>query len=456
MSNSNLKLFENKYKYLLGKKFHEFYHALQLPASKFFRINSVRELDYLKEIDQLHIRYLTDQHFNNVYRIMNGKTVSDTISFLTGGIYIQNPSSLLPVEIIAEAFKNQKNPVLLDMCAAPGGKTTALSEKMSRRGLIVANEASRTRLKSLHFNLEKYGAWNVKTTSRDGRVIGKILPETFDGILLDAPCSNENKIYRNLEVNRNWSDDLVKKMQKLQKELILSAYDALKPGGVMVYSTCTFSVEENEEVIRSLLSKHPNIEFIKPEIEFACEGISGDERVDCNVFRILPGLGNFEGSDMAYDGFFVAAIRKPGVLGEDKKPAEVKDKYEKAFRNYFNRDFEEGIFKEAGGLIFFESKVQPEIKFFKTGIKAGKYAGNDIEISSQFLWEFGASAKNGYGVQLSMGEAKSYLLGSDISKISSVQGSPVFAFYENIPVGTVKRVENRLKNKLDRYFLYGK
>ncbi|TYB33274.1 MAG: RsmB/NOP family class I SAM-dependent RNA methyltransferase, partial [Flexistipes sinusarabici] len=253
MSIINLKRFEDKYKYLLGEKFSDFHDALQLPPLKYFRVNSVRNIDYLKELDVKGIGYLSDPYFNDFYKLTDDVPVSDTISFLTGGVYIQNPSSIIPVDMLSRALNDKEEPVVLDMCAAPGGKTTGLSEKIDRRGLIVANEVSKSRLKSLHFNLEKYGAWNVKTTSVDGRVVGKMLPETFDGILLDAPCSNENKIYRNPEVSRNWSEDLVRKMQKLQTELIVSAYEALKPGGIMVYSTCTFSVEENEGVIRSLL-----------------------------------------------------------------------------------------------------------------------------------------------------------------------------------------------------------
>lgn len=458
MSTINLKRFENKYKYLLGEMFSEFHNALQLAPLKYFRLNSVRNIDYLKELDDRGIGYSPDRYFSDFYKLTGNTPVSDTISFSTGGIYIQNPSSILPVDMLIHALEGKDEPIVLDMCAAPGGKTTGLSEKMSRKGSIVANEVSKSKLKSLHFNLEKYGAWNVKTTSVDGRKLGKLLPETFDGILLDAPCSNENKIYRDPELSRNWSEDLVKRMQKLQTELIFSAYEALKPGGVLVYSTCTFSVEENEEVIINLLNNYQDIELINFDTEFAHKGLSGDNRVDDNVLRIFPKIENLKRTEQCtdYDGFFAVALRKPGISEEEYGRKEVKNKYDKSFQKFFYKDLPEGMFKEVKGLIFFESNIETEIKFFKTGLKAGKFAGKNIEISSQFLWEFGCSVKDPYRVQLSIDEAENYLKGSDVKKEPPLKGNNVFAFYNNIPIGTVKGVNGSLKNKLDRYFLYGK
>ncbi|HCW92089.1 MAG TPA: hypothetical protein DHM44_00230 [Flexistipes sinusarabici] len=458
MSIINLKRFEDKYKYLLGEKFSGFHEALQLPPLKYFRINSVRNINYLKELDDRGVKYLPDRYFGDFYKLTDDISVSDTIAFLTGGIYIQNPSSIIPVDMLSRALKNNEEPVVLDMCAAPGGKTTGLSEKIARRGLIVANEVSKSRLKSLHFNLEKYGAWNVKTTSVDGRVVGKMFPETFDGILLDAPCSNENKIFRNPEVSRNWSEDLVKKMQKLQTELIFSAYEALKPGGVLVYSTCTFSVEENEDVIKSLLDTYQDIKFIRFEADFSYKGLSGDGRIDDNVFRILPEIENMKNKMQrtTYDGFFSAALRKPGAMQQKASRKESKNKYTQTFQRFFNKELPQGVFREVKGLIFMENNIDPGIKFFKTGLKAGKFAGDDIEISSQFLWEFGCSAKEPYIVRLSIDEADNYLKGNDINKVPPLKGNNLFAFYDNLPVGTVKGVNGRLKNKLDRYFLYGK
>jgi len=130
MSTINLKRFQDKYKYLLGEKFSEFHNALQLPPLKYFRINSVRNIDYLKEFDDRGIGY-SPRYFSDFYKLTDNTPLSDTITFSTGGIYIQNPSSILPVDMLINTLDGKDEPILLDMCAAPGGKTTGLSEKLT-------------------------------------------------------------------------------------------------------------------------------------------------------------------------------------------------------------------------------------------------------------------------------------------------------------------------------------
>lgn len=131
MSTINLKLFEDKYKYLLGGMFSEFHNALQIPPLKYFRFNSVRNIDYLKEFDDRGIGYSPDRYFSDFYKLTDNTPVSDTITFLTGGMYIQNPLSIIPVDMLSRALKDKHDTVVLDMCAAPGGKTTGLSEKLT-------------------------------------------------------------------------------------------------------------------------------------------------------------------------------------------------------------------------------------------------------------------------------------------------------------------------------------
>jgi len=450
----NLDAFEKKYKYLLKDKFPSFYSSLQKTPYKYFRLNAVRGIDYLKELDTQGIAHCKDKIFPDVYRLCSDDVISKTVSFLTGGLYIQNPSSLYPVKILHDFLKEQKSPAILDLCASPGGKTTALSEKFNRRGIVVANEAYKSRLKSLHFNLEKYGAWNVKTTSFDGRIVGKYYPESFDGILLDAPCSNENKFFLNDEVRRNWSHDLVKRMQKLQQELILAAFDALAPGGVLVYSTCTFSVEENEHVIERLMEERASASLLNISHD-ECQGLSGNTDIDSCVMRVLPCF-DIERDRSFYDGFFVAAVKKEGELNGEKQDVKGEEKLKIQIQYYFDYDFQECIFFQKKGIIFMEAPYSFNAKFHKTGIKAGKFAGDKIEISSQLLWELGKYAKNEFKTNLNLQESIDYLNGYDIRKSELNVNNPIFAYYKEIPVGTVKLVNGMLKNKLDRYFLYGR
>ncbi|MCX8085201.1 MAG: hypothetical protein N3C60_09800 [Calditerrivibrio sp.] len=436
-------LFISKYRGLLGDEADEFFESLVRKKKRYFRINRARGVDYLEELKDYVVSSST---MDAVYSYEEpNEVITNTISFLTGGIYIQNPSSIIPARLLVELLNGDG--VVLDVSAAPGGKTTAMSEYSKRTLNIVANEPSKSRLKSLHFNLEKYGAWNVKTVSFDGRLLHKKLPPVFDGILLDAPCSNENKIGYSDEVSKHWSQDLVDKMQKLQMEILFSISYLLKPGGVLLYSTCTFSVEENEGNVIKFLELFPDFELIDINRGSFCYGLSGENRIDEKVIRVFPHKSDF-------DGFFVAALRKKGELkkGSIKIPDNTT-----TLKDFFPEGVFSGIFKKIDDLLFYELLPTPDfknIKFLKSGIKAGKTINGSVEISSQFLWEFGRYMFDRYKIKVDKKNAIEFLSGFDINL--KFEKEKFALFYNGIPVGVVKNLDGYLKNKLDRYFLFGR
>jgi len=435
--------FIKKYRELFGNESDDFFSSLLKKRKRYFRLNKTRDVDYLKELNSYKI---SPTDIPNVFSYDEpNEIITNTISFLTGGIYIQNPSSVIPPMILSELLGN--NGVVLDVAAAPGGKTTALSEFSNRNMTIIANEPSSSRLKSLNFNLEKYGAWNVNTISFDGRVLHKKLPQIFDGILLDAPCSNENKIGYSEEINKNWSIDLLNKMKKLQKEIILSVLQLLKPGGFLIYSTCTFSIEENEQNIEEILKENSDFELIDINKNRFTKGISGNISIDDKIIRVLPHKSE-------YDGFFIAGLKKKGELIIDN--IHEKNREENTINQFFPGHEFEGTFKSIDGLIFFqkENRLIEKIKFNKTGIKAGKMIKNELELSSQFLWEFGKFFNENKKIYIKRENAIEFLSGFDINM--EVDRDKNALFYEDIPVGVVKNLGGVLKNKLDRYFLYGR
>jgi 16S rRNA (cytosine1407-C5)-methyltransferase len=434
--------FKIKYKNLLKNEFDLFYESLNKTNSKYIRFNTARGIDYKSEFNDKIIKQ--DKLFPNVYKLLdNDFDLINTIGFQTGGFYIQNPSSVLPPSILSK--KMPENPKILDMSAAPGGKTTALSEILDRKGLIVANELSSSRMKFLNFNLEKHTAWNVKTLCKDGRFLDKIYDEYFDGILLDAPCTNENKILKDKKVASAWSKEFILRMQKLQKELISTAYNILKPGGYILYSTCTFSIEENEQIIEYMLSNF-DIELIDINNKKFPNGLSGNSKIDESVIRVMP-------HKMDYDGFFIACLRKKGILISDSKI--IKNNNFNEFNKFFNKKIDYGIINEIKGNLFYESKITDKINYKKTGIKIGKRIKDRIELSAQSIWEFGNHIKNNYKIYLTYDECLEYFKGNDINKTTDVKEA--FAiFYNELPIGTIKQVNNKLKNKLDRFFLYGR
>jgi len=169
-----------------------------------------------------------------------------------GFVYLQNVSSMI-APLILEGKSGDK---ILDLCAAPGAKTTEIASLTGPDTEIVAVEKIRTRYYKLLANLKIQEAGFVKTIIMDGIFVRKKFPEYFDKVLLDAPCSSEGRFYiRNPRSFRYWKYRKVKEMAHKQKRLISSAYYALKPGGRLLYSTCTFSPEENEEVADWVLNK---------------------------------------------------------------------------------------------------------------------------------------------------------------------------------------------------------
>ncbi len=227
------------------------------------------------------------------------KAIVKTEAYTKNLIYIQNLSSIFA----AYTLVVEPEDWVLDLAAAPGGKSLILSERAKR---VSAVEPDKSRFFRMKRNFKEHGAKNIQTYNKDGRFIYKVCPEWFDKVFLDAPCSSEAHI--DGEVTW-WSMRRVRRFSKLQKELILSAFYSLKSGGEMIYATCTYSPEENEEVIDFLLHKEPNAKVLPIQVPFANyqEGMTswGEKRYSDEVkkcVRILP--------KGAYSGFFMARLAK--------------------------------------------------------------------------------------------------------------------------------------------------
>ncbi len=244
-----------------------------------------------------------------VYRINpeDKLRLTQTSAFYEGRLYIQNLSSMIAPVLLAP----KPEETVLDLAAAPGGKTLMLAGMMQNTGWLSAVELQRERFFRLCDNLKHQGVTNAHTYMTDGRSVGKKCPEMFDRILLDAPCSSEARFKTHEPKSMSyWSIHKVKETSKLQRRLLLSAFDALKPGGKLLYSTCSFSPEENESPLQHLLERHgerlktipltlPFDNIQKPLIRWGKEVY--DERIQ-NAVRILP-------TD-TIDGFFICLLEK--------------------------------------------------------------------------------------------------------------------------------------------------
>lgn len=235
--------------------------------------------------------------------------VGRALEHLLGYYYMQELASMLPVI----ALGAETNELILDLCAAPGSKTTQLSSEMKGTGTIIANEVSMGRLKILASNLERCGVVNTIITRKDGFAFCdrmKKQGKEFDKILVDAPCSGEGTLRSSLKTYSMWNMKTIKNLPKIQKNLVISAFEILKPNGVLIYSTCTHAPEENEGVVDSVLKKFKSeikIEKVKLPIKHR-EGITEweGEKFSNQVkkcARIYP-------HDNDTEGFFIAKFRR--------------------------------------------------------------------------------------------------------------------------------------------------
>jgi 16S rRNA (cytosine1407-C5)-methyltransferase len=202
----------------------------------------------------------------------------------------------------------QKNELVLDIAAAPGSKTTQMAQMMNNRGSLVANEWDGKRIKTLSHNLDRMGVLNTAMVNMGGERIGNLLPETFDKILVDAPCSALGVIHKAPEAVENLN--YLNKFAFIQEQLLVSAIKAAKVGGTIVYSTCTISAEENEKMLNAILKKYPlEIEEIALHKSLSyMPGLTGYAGESFHpslqkTIRLLPSAINPE-------GFFVAKLRK--------------------------------------------------------------------------------------------------------------------------------------------------
>lgn len=324
--------------------------------------------------------------FDNALKIIkdDNNLGGKTLEHLLGFYYVQGLSSMLPPIVLAPSSED----IVLDLCSAPGSKTTQMAEMMHNDGTLVVNEIEIDRIKSLVFNLDRLSIVNTGIIHSKGEILSKYYNNHFDKILVDAPCSGLGIIQKKEEVSNWWNINRVERLQELQMRLLISAVKMAKVGGEIVYSTCTLSIEENEMVVNKILSKYPvEIEKINLPVPThpaftSYNGTRFNESLS-KAIRILPW-------EINSDGFFLVKLRKTGDT-EPSEPGHKKEEYIKLLQpthkeispllDYINDHF--GISKEVlykykyiqkGRDIFFITKNWSEEEmglFHRVGIKFG-------------------------------------------------------------------------------------
>lgn len=288
---------------------------IEKEPTQYIRINiskiSKEELSKLL-FEKYQIKTEPINYFDKVLKIVEGNDrIGKTLEHVLGFYYIQSLSSMLPPLVL----NPDGDDVVMDLCGAPGSKTTQLAELMNYEGTLLVNEVDNERIKSLVFNLERMNVINSAVIHSKGEVLIKIYEEHFTKILVDAPCSGLGIIQKKGEVSNWWSLDHVERLQQLQLRLLIAAIKMAKVGAEIVYSTCTLSIEENEEVIEKILEKYP-VEILDVNLqipsrpaftEFDGKKFNPDIK---KAIRILPW-------EIDSDGFFLVKLKK---IAETESP----------------------------------------------------------------------------------------------------------------------------------------
>ncbi|WP_198555830.1 16S rRNA (cytosine(1407)-C(5))-methyltransferase RsmF [Rahnella sp. AA] len=382
--------------------------------------------------------------------------LGNALSHLAGLFYIQEASSMLPVTAL---FAGGVQPALvMDVAAAPGSKTTQIAALMENRGGIVANEYSASRVKVLHANISRCGVSNAALTHFDGRVFGAALPETFDAVLLDAPCSGEGVIRKDPDAMSNWSEESVAEIAATQRELIESAFHALKPGGVLVYSTCTLNAQENQQVCQWLLDTYAS----------AVETESLEDLFD-GAHKAVTQEGYLHVFPQVYDseGFFVARFRKTDSITRLPVPGYKVGRF--PFSPFSRQDSAE-IIKAANGsglswpekqytlwqrdkeVWLFPAILEPlfgKVRFSRIGIRLAERFPKGFRWQHEAVVAFSVTdAKNSFELDDEL--AQNWWRGVDIYPETAPLTDECLVTWLNQPLGLAKRIGSRIKNSLPR------
>lgn len=395
--------FLNNMKTILKDEYDDFIEALNKDEVKGFYLNTNK----VKDASFLDQDYITRHPVVKEGYLFDYKNypLGKMSYFLNGLYYIQEPSAML----VSYLLDVKEDDYVLDMCAAPGGKSCYIGMKLSNEGLLVSNDIDTKRAKILSGNIERFGLKNTIVTSVAPERFEKILPEFFDKIVLDAPCSGEGMFRKDNPAIETYSINKVKECSFIQKQLIDTAMKLLKPGGTLIYSTCTYNTIENEENIQYLLD-HYDVSLIPIDIK---EGMSHGINIK-EAIRLYPHRFNGE-------GHFICKIRKNGTEKDYKykglKPRitstnkKLVDDFYKQYLNIPSPD----LLIESNNHIYAISDHFPDlegIQILRNGLYLGECKKNRFEPSFSLAMSLKKEdAKQSYSYNYNSKEILDYMSG---------------------------------------------
>lgn len=435
--------YSERMKKLLGNEFDSYINALKSSPIRAFRVNTDKiSLEDFKKINifsKEEIPYVENGFYLDYDRIGNHPYHH------AGIIYVQEPGAMAPAECV-DIDPDWK---ILDMCAAPGGKSTQLKNKLGENGVLVSNEIIPSRCKILTGNIERLGLRNCVTTCMDTSRLAKTFPKTFDLVMCDAPCSGEGMFRKEDVAIDEWSIENVMKCAERQAEILDNAAKLVKNGGYVVYATCTFSLEENEMTVDSFLKKHPEFELVpvnEKVINHTVDGINFDGCECENISfarRFYPHISKGEGQFMAVLHNTLDA--SPEYTNKKRSTIKI-DSIVQDFIEDTLSDYDEShIMMYNGNPIYFTPDFEiPKGAAFCCGVTIGEIKKNYILPHHQFFMAMGKDFKRKINLSAESDEIKKYLHGEEFE--TDCPNGWAAVTVDGCTVGGVKVVNGRAKN----------
>ncbi len=357
-----------------------------------------------------------------------------------GAYYVQEASSMLIAHAI-KAIKNDlpKNSIVLDLCAAPGGKSTLLDQELPAESVIIANEIIPKRAHILRENVLRWGSHRMRVTNNHPADLGR-LEETFQFILVDAPCSGEGMFRKDEVARTEWTPDSGALCSARQTEILKDIWPALAPGGYLLYSTCTFDTQENLDSWKSL--KAEVIELQIPDA-WGVEKMGDNDRFgyQCYPDRVKG------------EGFFFTLLKKPGSLQEPETSAPSSE--QKQILPWLSPEIQTTVYgdKLFGSLAMFDSRELRQVKPLNYLLRETPIAvkkGNDWKPETPLAWSKSLRISLPE-VELTRDESLDYLHGQDIRKDFGTHGY-VALTYRAVKLGFGKQVKGRINNLYAKSF----
>ena len=437
--------FENRMKTLLGDQFEYFKKSFDEPPVRAFRVNtdkiSLEDFEKINPFGGEKIPYVP----NGFYFDYDG--IGNHPYHHAGMVYVQEPAAMVPVESI-EIGKHWK---VLDMCAAPGGKSSQIKNKLGKDGILVSNEIIPSRCKILTGNMERMGFKNVVTTCMHPQKLVKMFPQNyFNMIMVDAPCSGEGMFRKEEIAIDEWSPENVKMCAERQAEILDCAAKLVKLGGYIVYSTCTFSLEENEMTVDAFLQRHSGFELVpatEKVRENTTDGIHFDGCKCENIHyarRCYPHKTKGEGQFVAVLYYADSSIDSEHFsvpIGKEKLDKTLVDFLDDTLTTYKK----ENVQMYNGNPVYFTPDFPvPRGVAFACGVTIGEIRKNYVVPHHQFFMAMGKDFKRKIELTANSEEIKKYLHGEEFD--TDCPNGWAVVMVDGCTLGGVKVSNGRAKN----------